>query len=297
VAAVGLIYIHPLSAWMLVAHALVTLRYAGAQWRWRLIALYIPVLLGAIPIARFLIINRARADWIPEATPWLVGRELSQLMGGVLLAVALAVVIALGLARRWRDEMPALRLPLLLIALTIGGILLMSVFIQPLFIGRYLIGVLPLLFIVVARAATTLPWPRAIVAGLLALSLAGSVSWLIDGVKDDWRSAAAYVDAHQQPGDGVIIWPGHNRLPFGYYASPGEPLYPSTPWTTLYLPLWGPRMDLPADADNSRIWLVRGQFFAPPPDIAALLAGYEVVSTEHFGTSLPVVDLLQRRSP
>jgi uncharacterized membrane protein len=295
VAAVGLIYIHPLSGWMLVAHALLTLVYVPAQWRWRILALFIPVVVLSLPIVRYLIINRTRAGWIPPVTAYNVVHQLSQLMGAAALAVALAVVIGLGLARGWRRELPALRLPVLVFGLTIGGILLMSLVLQPLFVDRYLIGVLPFLFIIVARAAAALPWSRVILAGLLALSLASASSWLINGVKDDWRSAAAYVESHSQPGDGVIIWPNYYRLPFVYYAAVGEPLYPSTPWSTLYLPSWGMSIDLPPDVDNPRIWLVRSDHFDPTPDIARLLANYEAVDTEFFGTPQPEIVLLVRR--
>ncbi|MEA2677130.1 MAG: mannosyltransferase [Chloroflexota bacterium] len=294
-AAVGLIYLHPLNGWMLVAHALVTLMMVEPRWRWRLLALYVPVLIAALPIARYLILNRNRADWIPAATPYLVAQEISQLMGAAALAIALMLVIALGLSRGWRRDMPALRLPLLVVVATIGGVLLMSIVIQPLFVSRYLIGVLPMLFIVTARAAAALPWPRAIMAGLLALSMLGVGSWLIDGVKDNWRAAAAYVDARLQPGDGVIIWPNYYRLPFVYYASPGEPLYPSTPWSTLYLPSYGMSIDLPPDVDNARIWLVRTEHFVPSADVAALLLNYEAVDTQSFGTERPLIVLLVRR--
>jgi hypothetical protein len=184
---------------------------------------------------------------------------------------------------------------LLLVALTIGGILLMSLLVQPLFVSRYLIGVLPILFILAAKAAASLPWPRAIMAGLVALSVVGVGSWLANGVKDDWRAGTAYVDANVQPGDGVIIVPNYYRLPFAYYSTAGEPLYPSTPWSTLYLPMWGMSIDLPPDVDNERIWLVRGAAFDPPPDIAALLLNYETVETRSFGTAQPQIDLLVHR--
>jgi mannosyltransferase len=295
VAAAGLLYIHTLSGWMLVAHALLTFVSVGAHWRWRLLALYIPVLILAIPLIRFLIINRERVDWIPSVTPSLIGHELSQLLGAALVALALTVVTVLGVARGWRRELPVLRLPLLLVTLTIGGVLLMSLLIQPLFVSRYLIGVLPFVFIIVARAAAALPWPRAIMAGLLGLSLVSTGSWLVNGVKDDWRAAAAYVEANLQPGDGVVIWPNFYRLPFAYYAAPGEPLYPSTPWSTLYLPMWGMFIDLPPDVDNERIWLVRSENFVPPADIAALLTHYQEVDVATFGTAQPEVALLVRR--
>ncbi|MEP7360082.1 MAG: glycosyltransferase family 39 protein [Chloroflexota bacterium] len=295
VTAAVLVYIHPLSGWTLAAHALVTILFVAPQWRWKLVALYVPVLILALPIVRYLIINRERADWIPPLSPYVIAHGLSQLLGAAALAIVLTLVIALGLGRSWRRELPALRLPLLLVTLMVGGVLLMSMFIQPLFVDRYLIGVLPMLFIVVARAAAALPWPRAIMAGLLAISLFGVGSWLVDGVKDDWRAAAGYVNDHLEPGDGVIIWPNYYRLPFNYYASPGEPLYPSTPWSTLYLPSWSMSIDLPPDVDNDRIWLVRSEHFDPTPDIAALLANYETVDTQLFGTAQPEVVLLVRR--
>ena len=291
-----LMYIHPLSGWMLAAHGLLTLVFVAPRWRMRLLALYMPVFILAIPIFRFLLINHLRAGWIPPATPYLVAHNLSQLLGAAALAIALTIVVALGLARGWRTEVPVLRLPLLVGALTIGGVLLMSWLIQPLFVDRYLIGVLPFVFIVVARSAKALPWPRVIVTGLVGISLVGVISWYANGVKDDWRSAAAYVESQAQPSDGVVIWPNYYRLPFRYYGAVGEPLYPSTPWSQLYLPFLGLSIDPPPDVHSPRIWLVRDVVFEPSPEIAALLANYDTVSMRLFGSSQPEIDLLVRRA-
>ena len=296
VVAAVLIYVHPLSGWVLVAHATATLLFVPRPWRWRLLALYVPVLVTSIPMIRFLALNRAHADWIPPATLTSIGHALVSLSGGVALAIALAIVIAPALRRVLPAlRQPALWLPVLWLVLPVGGILLMSLVIQPLWVDRYLIGVLPPLVILVAYAAKTFPWRSAIWIVLMALSLLGVNNWYVDGIKDNWRGAAAYIEAQVQPTDGVIIWPDYDRLPLAYYTAVGEPLYPSTPWAQLYLPYLGLKIDPPPDAHNERIWLVRNGTFDPSSEIATLLAQYDTVETHVFGSTQPEIDLLVRR--
>jgi hypothetical protein len=291
VVAAALIYVHPLSGWVLVAHALATLLLVAPKWRWRLLALYVPVLIAAIPMIRFLVINHSRAAWIPPVTPEGLVSALISVAGGTALGVALLVVVVPGMRR----QLPAMWLPILWLVVPIVGILAMSLAIQPLWVDRYLIGVLPALVVVAAGAIKALPWRWAILSVLVALSLVGVNNWYVSGTKDDWRGAAAYVEAQAQPTDGVIIWPNYYRLPFAYYSAVGQPLYPSTPWSQLYLPTWGMSIDLPQDVRNDRIWLVRNVQFEPSPEIAALLSNYDTVATRVFGVTQPEIDLLVRR--
>ena len=292
-----LIYVHPLSGWILVAHAVVTLLFAPPRWRRRLLALYVPVLVASIPMIRFLILNHGRASWIPPATPGGVAHTLVALSGGAAVTIAFAIVVALALRRVLPQlRLPKLWLPVLWLVAPVGGILLMSVVIQPLWVDRYLIGILPPLVILVAYAVKTYRWRWAILTSLVALSLLGVNSWYVNGVKDNWRAAAAFVDAHAQPTDGVIMWPDYYRLPFGYYTAVGEPLFPSTPWSQLYMPFLGLPIDPPPDVHNERIWLVRSVAFAPSPEIATLLAQYDTVETHLYGRSQPEIDLLVRRA-
>jgi mannosyltransferase len=295
VSAAILVYVHPLSATLLVAHALVTLTTVAPPMRWRLLALYAPVLIAALPMVRFLVLNHSRVAWIPPVTPDGVARATLALSGGIALALGLAVVIAAGLWRARSSAWSTLRLPLLWIVLVPGGVLAVSVAIQPLWVDRYLIGVLPALFIIAAWAIKSLPHRWAIAGMLVALSLVGVNTWY-DAAKDDWRAAAAYVATRAQPSDAVLVWPAHNRMPFGYYyAAAGEPVYPSTPWQEAYLPFYSAGSDLPADMDNERIWLVRTVTFFPTPELAALLEPYDTVATSVFGATQPQVDLLVRR--
>jgi hypothetical protein len=290
-------YIHPLSAWVLVAHAVATVWFGPAEWRRRLLALYIPVAVAAIPIIRFLIINRSKAYWVPPVTPYLFVHNLSQLMGAAMLAVALTLVVVLGIGRAWRRELavPGLWLPLLVGGLTVSGVLLMSFVIQPLFVDRYLIGVLPVLLIVVARAVRALPFPRLFLAGLLALSLASTTSWYLTGLKDDWRGAVAYVESQAQPTDGVIFWPNYYRMPFTYYGIVGQPIFPPVPWSTHYLPNLGISNVMPVTVPNDRIWLVRNETLGPSPELTALIDQYTTVESHQFGAAMPVIELLVRR--
>jgi uncharacterized membrane protein len=285
-AAAALAYVHALSAWVIVAHALATIFFVAPPMRRRLLALYIPVLIAWLPLFRFLVINHGRAGWIEPATLGTIVQGLVTLSGGAALAIALAILIPLGMRRD---------LPTLWLFVPIGGILAMSLVIQPLWVDRYLLGTLPALAIVTARALNTRPQRWAILTALVALSLFGVNNWYVNGVKDDWRGATAYVEARAQPTDGVIIWPNYYRLPFAYYTAVGEPLYPSTPWSTLYVPGWGLSIDLPPDVHNERIWLVRNVQFEPSPEIAQLLEHYQTVEKHVFGVTQPEIDLLVRR--
>ena len=51
----------------------------------------------------------------------------------------------------------------------------------------------------------------------MALSLAAGLVNLALVPKDQWREAAAYIDAHYQSNDLVILEPQYMKIPFDYY--------------------------------------------------------------------------------
>jgi hypothetical protein len=279
-AAVAAIYVQPFAGVVVGAHALATLLWAPPDIRKRLLVVYIPVVVGWLPMLRWILLNRDKLYWIPDLTPGLAVDYLVALSGGLILAVVVGVLLIVG-ARR--DVVT-----LWLLAPVTAAIVL-SILVTPVVYPRYLIGMLPAAAIIVARNRPVL------VASVVALSLVGVVSWYVDGQKDDWRSGAAWVSAQVQPTDGMVFLPHWDRVPFAYYATVGEPLYPSTPWTDRYMPAMGLHIDIPAGADNPRIWLFKEHADSvAPPDVGAILSVYSTFETRQIGLDGPYISLLVR---
>lgn len=107
---------------------------------------------------------------------------------------------------------------------------------HPLAIGRTFMLVQPALFLLLAMSADVLwkpringttPWPRlvtlAIVFGIFVTTNIGAqvTNWNTP-LKEDWRSAAALVAAHQRPGDLVLFNAYFAQMPFDYYFDNGQ---------------------------------------------------------------------------
>jgi hypothetical protein len=226
--------------------------------RWRLLALYVPVVVGWLPLVRFALSHRDRIDWIQPTTVDLATTELLALGGGLVVGAVLLLALALGMRR----DVIALWL-----VLPIAGTLAMSLIVQPLFEMRYLLSAVPAAAVIAARNRWWL------VAVLVGVSLVGAWNWYGDtDAKDDWRSATAWVATAIQPGDGIVFAPHYLRVPFGYHARIGEPLWAPVPWSASDL------FTTPPDAElvraHRRIWLVEGHVVDLPPEITAALAGF-----------------------
>ena len=271
-------YVHPVGAMVVVAHAIHAVLTAAPANRRGLLAAFAVIFLAWVPVLRFALLHRDRAFWIPPLTVATVGEQFIALGGGLLVAAALLVLIAIGLRRD---------LPTLWLAAPIIGILAMSAFVQPLLQARYLICVLPAAAMLAARGGA-----RAI-AVLVVLSLVATGSWYVDGRKDDWRSAVAWVSTSALPGDGILFSPAYGRLAFEYYGEAGESIYPNASWQELYLP--GYRFpDAPTGIVNERVWLVE-IFGTPAPDtVLAVLDGYQPVEERNYGVNGPDITLLAR---
>jgi mannosyltransferase len=258
VVAGGLIYIHPLGALVVVAHALAALWLRPrAEWP-RLLLPFVPAVVLWLPMVRFALLNRDRIDWIPPTTPEVVAGELTVLAGGVVVALVAGVLIAINLRR---DVItPWLIVPL-------AGTVVASLLIQPMLQDRYLVAVLPAVAIVIARSH------RLMAAAFVAVAMTGVWAAYEDtSGKTDWRGAAAHVSAATQPGDGIVFSPYYIRAAFGYYARVAEPVWPSLPWSES--DLYPGEAEPPAVAQASRIWLVVAHVPALPPEIASALAAF-----------------------
>jgi mannosyltransferase len=274
------IYVHPLVALVIAAHvvAAIVFRSDRVSNRW-LIAIYAAIVISWIPMFRFMLLHRDKINWIPPLTPGLFADYLVVLGGGLLLALVAAVLIALGLRR---DVVT------LWLLVPVAGAVLISVLVQPVIQARYLLIILPPAAIIIARNKPIL------VGAFAVLCLVGVANWYANGVKDDWRTMAAWVSAESRPGDGIIFAPHYERLPFEYYAKVDEPLYPSTPWDGRYLPAMGLDIAINPAAANPRIWVIEEHGNQLPPDVAAVVDRYAAIETRSFGPDGPVVRLMER---
>jgi mannosyltransferase len=92
----------------------------------------------------------------------------------------------------------------------------------PVFLTRYLLYASFGWFLLAGVIAAALPVPAVVrAAAVLALAGASLVEFREGGYRaPDWRSIAAAVERHRSPGTIVIVSPGYECLPFGYYLEP-----------------------------------------------------------------------------
>lgn len=272
--AIVIAYVHPVGAFIPVAHAGIVLVYAAPALRARLMLVFVPIVMSWIPIAVFAVRVGTKFAWIPQATPDVVAMELVGLAGGLLVAVVLAVALLFGLRR------DALSIWLFV---PIVGALVASFLIEPVFRFPYLLGVLPAAAIIAARA------PRLVVGALVVVALIANWGWYQVPSSEDWRGAANYVAEQAQPTDGLVLAPAFVRPAFGFYARVGEPLLPDNPWTSSDLD-YSPPSDSALSA-ASRIWLVQSDLHGPvmPANVAAELTRRPVISERDFAGDTRVV--------
>jgi uncharacterized membrane protein len=87
---------------------------------------------------------------------------------------------------------------------------------------RYLSFCIPALVLLAAYGVSRLPTPlqrRALAAGLVVATMLGLMVMFQAAAyqKDNWRSAAAYVGQHEQPGDAILLRSLHIKFAFDYY--------------------------------------------------------------------------------
>ena len=227
------IYAHLFAALFAGAHAvsLVCVRPAVASWRRALLAFgAIGILVAPLVPVVFTV---KHAGWVAPATYRTLMRTAGELTGygGWPLIAAYAVLCVVALAAhvrvrpshdqatdRWQHSFV-----LIWLVLPIVVALLFSVLVRPIFLGRYLIGVLPALALLAAAGVWTFRsrvLRIAAVAVLVLLSARGLAGWYGGMPKEDWRAATSYVLARARPGDHVAFHPSYVRTAFDYYALP-----------------------------------------------------------------------------
>ncbi len=140
---------------------------------------------------------------------------------------------------------PALRLALLIL---FAAFLVASVYPRAYSVKRLIVIYAPFLCLLIAWFWPLRPRLYGPLPVLLALSLIGSLVNVVAVPKDDWRAAAAHVEARIQPGDAVWVAPGYDNLPFAYYHGGRLPV------TEINRPE-DANVETPAGS-GTRVWLV-----------------------------------------
>ena len=98
--------------------------------------------------------------------------------------------------------------------------------VRNMFVPRYMLPFLPGFVLLLARGVRCLPWrPVGMVAlaALLAVAGLGLADIYLQQQKEDWRGAARWVAAEEQPGDLIFLMDGDIIIPFRhYYTGAGE---------------------------------------------------------------------------
>jgi 4-amino-4-deoxy-L-arabinose transferase-like glycosyltransferase len=183
-----------------------------------------------VPIVLFVV--TAEGDplaWVDEPGGTVFVRALSRLAGGRLpfaVALVLGAIGVVGTARGVRDDPRSreafrLLLPVLWVVVPVTLGIAFSVLVEPLFVAKFFIGVLPGSALVVAFGITSLR-PRALGAGALVVVVACSVNaslrWYRTDSREDWVRATGAVVARTRPDDAVVVLPGIGGSVAEYYA-------------------------------------------------------------------------------
>lgn len=173
-----------------------------------------------------------------------------------LLLLALMILATLYALTRWKTQL----LPLVAVAWGgIGGMIALAVA-ADLYKPRYLAPFVGPLLALLAGAVIALPrraFVLAAVAGLMLLSGLGIRADLDRTLRDDWVAAADFIQAHQRPGDVIVVIPDWGQEAFNFHYRGGLPvtgLFPQLSEAVDYAPILAGVV-----GDASGAWLVRYQ--------------------------------------
>jgi hypothetical protein len=143
--------------------------------------------------------------------------------GRLTVAVAVGLSVWLGLLGWgvWRGRCAERARLLLVLALALPPLVTFLLSLRrPTYVDRFFVGSL-LAFLLLAAGLARLPRSARCVAGavLCGLGLWGVARFHTDPAftKEDWRRAAAYVEAHEMPGDVLALRHFQYVIPFRYY--------------------------------------------------------------------------------
>jgi uncharacterized membrane protein len=131
----------------------------------------------------------------------------------------------------------------------------------PMFVDRYLIWIGPAVYVLIARGLDQIRWRSVLVYVLCLATMLGFSGWSVweqsaTPIKSDFRAAAAYVQAHRQPGDLVLFHISYIRYTFEYYYGPSVPFADGIATDEQTLPLSVDAEMLRRTAGYDVVWLV-----------------------------------------
>lgn len=217
------VYLQGLFSLLLVVEALWLLR---ARQKRSLVAL-VASLVVWFPMAIASSSESMMTSWIPHTSPLSLAEAVHELFGsaGLLSGVAALVWIATAVVTRPRADLRRV----LLLALVPAVVLASAGIVMHVLGGRYVLYVILIVAVVLGAAAggTTDSREgvvRLVLGALVLLTVANvTVRALTPYTQDDLPAAAAWLVAHDQPGDGLLYSPDHARaamLPDLQAASP-----------------------------------------------------------------------------
>ncbi len=231
-AALG-VYLHLFVGLVLVGHllALETVRghrrprYAGG------LAVAAVAVVG-VPFVFYVRDHGHVLNWIPDVTSDRFLSDSAELAAGWPRTGLLWVILALWLiggAVRFRSGRSLTFEEAVVLAWLAVPIALAALInpLQPAFVARYLVVVVPAVALITAAAITSLPRPMASAGALVAIAvmLVGLREWRDDvarAEKQDLRTAVADIAAAAGPGDVLVISPRWLRRGYEYYADRAE---------------------------------------------------------------------------
>jgi hypothetical protein len=312
-------YAHFFGALVLAAEGLALLVrwFARSSLRTR----WTPVLVGGaivavahLPIAAFFAFGGSKGQngGLPAFTPVRFLGVFVRLAGnfGVPLALLVAVPCVLALLAAWRkrsafDEQ-AWGVVLCACGVAVPVLLAAAVsLVDPLFVARYFVEVIPYLAVLSAFGLTQVrtPWLRlGLAAAIVLLGLAAVVSWHAQPDREDAEALAAALAEPGpdgvEPGDVILFEPWFARIPVELQLEDEPaaqdaltPAYPATAWGD-WLPTDDPgpvTEDEVAALAAPRVWLVQrrgaeGEEAPVPEEVASGLedAGYVEAAQQTF---------------
>jgi mannosyltransferase len=234
-----LVYTHFYGGLLVLAHSVTLLFLPNDEVPWdKLIRSLLWFTIFMIPAALFILMTgTGPVNWIPPVRADTVLQFFSAFAGnfGLLLLALCAIPASFALFEGWKAMRPGRRgttnwataLVVAWLFVPVMTVLAASA-VRPLFFPRYLIPCLPALILLIAAGLSKMrPFllSGAFYAAISIFSIFATLSYYkmdFDQLRDDWRSATAYLLDHAQPGDGVFFV-GQQRMTFEFYRSMRQP--------------------------------------------------------------------------
>ncbi|HEX4493050.1 MAG TPA: glycosyltransferase family 39 protein [Acidimicrobiia bacterium] len=232
---------------------------------------------------------------------WALAGRTATAVPSIGLGVVIALVVALGVARRGLHSTDAFRFALVILWALLPTVVLASwSFFYPVWLERYVIWSVTAVVLLAAYGLTRIApagSKLAVVVVVLAaaLSVRGVVKWYSAPPDQDWRSAMVDVTTRARPGDSIIFSPDEVRLSADFFLRSRSdvdrltPAFPSQPWGHFHTgdekikPVPQSVIDALLAHPTGRVWFVT--YTMPTVNTARvneLLARYEVVSDREY---------------